>query len=102
MPFLEPTTSGIRLRLHIQPRASATAVVGLHGEALKIRLAAPPVDGAANEALIDFLAQRLRVPRSALQLVAGSGSRAKTVTVAGISVAEAASRLELGSGPLPR
>lgn len=100
--FLSATSSGIRLKLHIQPRASKTELVGLHGDALKIRLAAPPVDGAANEALVDFLAQRLAVPRSAVQVVAGMTSRAKTVTVDGVTLPQAARRLELGSTAPPR
>ena len=76
--------AGVTLRLHIQPGAKKTAVVGLHGEALKIRLAAPPVEGKANACLIAFLADRLGVARSAIRLVSGKASRAKRVRIGGV------------------
>jgi uncharacterized protein len=76
-------------------------VDGLHGDAVKIRLAAPPVDGAANDALLRFLADTLDRPRSAVRLTAGPGSRRKTVEVTGISAAEATRRLGLGGTPDP-
>jgi len=87
-----------RLTIQVQPRASRTEVVGLHGDAIKIRVAAPPVDGAANEALVRFLAERLGVPRSAVTITAGHGSRRKVVSVEGITAPEAAQRLQVGSG----
>jgi hypothetical protein len=83
----------VRLRLRIQPRASREEVAGVAGDAIRVRLTAPPVDGAANEALVRFLAGRLRVPRSAIELVAGKTGRAKLVAVTGISAAETAERL---------
>ena len=70
-PAIAPTTTGVRLRLHVQPRASRTEVAGHHGDAIKIRLAAPPVDGAANDALLRFLSDRLSVARSAVRVEAG-------------------------------
>jgi uncharacterized protein (TIGR00251 family) len=84
---------GVTLRLHIQPGAKKTEVVGLHGEALKIRLAAPPVDGKANTCLIAFLADRLGVARAAISLLSGESSRAKRVHVSGVTDAEARARL---------
>ena len=87
------TPAGVRLRLHVQPRASRTEIAGRHGDALKVRLAAPPVDGAANETLVRFLAERLEVARSAVRLEAGAASRAKVVVVDGIGPEEAARRL---------
>jgi uncharacterized protein (TIGR00251 family) len=96
MTWLATTVRGITLKLHIQPRASTTGIVGPHGDALKIRLAAPPVDGAANAELIAFLAKRLGVPKSAVRVQAGATGRRKTVAVDGISVEEAAERLRLG------
>ena len=69
----------ITLTLHIQPGAKKTEVAGLHGEALKIRLAAPPVDGKANEALIKFVAETLRLPKSAVSLKSGQTSRHKVL-----------------------
>jgi hypothetical protein len=74
------------LTLHIQPGAKKSEVVGVHGDALKIRLAAPPVDGRANEALIAFLAQRLGLPRSALTLKSGQSGRRKRVEVSAAPV----------------
>jgi len=89
------TASGITIRLRVQPRASRTEVAGPYGGALKIRLAAPPVDGAANDELIRFLAKQLDVPRSAVTIVSGGGSRSKVAAVDGIEAPEAARRLGL-------
>lgn len=72
---------GCRLTLYVQPRASRTEVVGLHGDALKIRVAAPPVDGAANDALVAFLSKKLGVPRTNILLEAGRSSRRKVFLV---------------------
>lgn len=69
------------LTLHIQPGAKKTEVVGVHGDALKIRLAAPPVDGKANAALIAFVAETLGIPRSALELISGETSRRKRISI---------------------
>jgi len=82
------------LVVHVVPRARTTDVAGRHGDALKIRLAAPPVDGAANAELIRFLAERLSVPRSALTIAAGHTGRRKTVKIAGIETAHALRVLE--------
>ncbi len=71
--------------VHIQPRASRTEVVGWHGDAIKIRIKAPPVEGAANRELLRFLAQRLHVSPSAVQLLSGAGGRRKRVCVAGLT-----------------
>ena len=69
------------LTLHIQPGAKKTEVAGVHGDALKIRLAAPPVDGKANAALIAFVADRLGVAKSAVSLKSGQTSRRKVLEV---------------------
>ena len=71
--------------VHVVPRAKATEVVGRYGDAIRIRLAAPPVDGAANEELVRFLAERLAVPRSAVAIVRGASARRKTVAVDGVT-----------------
>ena len=73
---------GWLLALHVQPGAKRSEVAGLHGEALKIRLAAPPVEGRANEALLEFVAQALGVPKRSVTLVKGQASRRKLVLVA--------------------
>lgn len=72
------------LSLHVQPGARKTEIAGLHGEALKIRLAAPPVDGKANECLIGFLAKTLGIAQRNIELVGGATSRAKRVRVEGL------------------
>jgi uncharacterized protein len=82
--------SDATLTLHIQPGAKKTEVAGLHGEALKIRLAAPPVDGKANAALLAFVATSLGLPRAAVELKSGQTSRRKVVTVRGVDVAASA------------
>jgi len=72
---------GITLTLHIQPGAKRSEVAGLHGDALKIRLAAPPIDGRANEALLRFIADSFDVPLRQVELLRGAQSRHKMVRV---------------------
>jgi hypothetical protein len=79
--------------VRVQPRASRTEVAGPYGDALRIRLAAPPVDGAANEALVRFLADRLGVPRASVRLEGGATGRSKVVAIDGVDPATAARRL---------
>lgn len=89
MDWLNRAADGsLVLSLHIQPGAKKTEIAGLHGEALKIRLAAPPVDGKANAALIAFLAKTYGVPKSAVELVSGETSRTKRVRLTGVDVAK--------------
>lgn len=85
----------ITLTLHIQPGAKKTEVAGVHGDALKIRLAAPPVDGKANAALIGFVAGRLELAKSAVSLKSGQTSRRKVLEVTA-APADAAQRLLAG------
>lgn len=73
----------ITLTLHIQPGAKRTEVVGMHGDALKIRLAAPPVEGRANDALLKFIASVFIVPLRNVELMQGEQSRQKVVAVRG-------------------
>jgi len=75
------------------PRAATTTVAGWHGDAIKIRIAAPPQGGAANAELVRFLAERLGVPRRAIEITTGEGQRRKHVTVQGIEPAAAIARL---------
>lgn len=81
-------TSGdcITLTLHVQPGAKQTTVAGLHGDALKIRLAAPPVEGRANEALLRFIADFFKVPLRNVELKQGGQSRHKRVEVRGSAI----------------
>lgn len=87
MSAFEVRESGGRVRftVHVQPRASRTEIAGLHGNALKIRLSAPPVDGAANDALVKFLASIFAVPRHAVRILAGETSRSKIVEIEGVT-----------------
>ena len=71
--------------VHVAPRASRTEVAGPYGDAIRIRLAAPPVDGAANAELLRFLAERLGIARSRVEVTAGASGRRKTVSVSGLS-----------------
>lgn len=84
--WLKRSGDTLLLSLHIQPGAKKTEIVGEHGDALKIRLATPPVDGKANAALLEFIADRLGVGKSAVTLKSGQTSRRKVVEVAGASV----------------
>lgn len=68
-------------RLRVQARASASEFAGLFGDRLKVRIKAPPVDGAANDALLRFLAKAFAVPRSGVELLSGAGTRDKTVRI---------------------
>lgn len=79
----EGVDGSLTLTLHIQPGAKKTGFAGLHGDAMKIRLAAPPVDGKANAALCAFLADFCKVPKSAVSLISGEASRAKRVRIEG-------------------
>ena len=85
--FNRAADGSLVVSLHIQPGAKKTEIAGLHGEALKIRLAAPPVDGKANAALVAFLAKTCGVPRSAVALVSGETSRSKRVRLQGVDAA---------------
>jgi uncharacterized protein (TIGR00251 family) len=87
------TSDGTRLALRVQPRAARSEVVGRHGDSLRVRLAAPPVDGAANDELVRLLSDRLGVARSAISISAGASGRSKSVRVAGLLPSEVARRL---------
>ena len=74
-----------RITLHIVPRAKSTEVAGIHGDAVRVRVAAPPADGAANMELVRFLSERLGVPQKAVRIVAGALGRRKVIEVDGQS-----------------
>lgn len=95
--WIRPQGDGVVLTLHIQPGAKKNEVAGIHGEALKIRLAAPPVDGKANAALLAFVADTLQVAKARVSLVSGQTSRAKRVAVEGVAVSTAQALLLPGS-----
>ena len=86
-------TNPIRLNIKVIPRAKRNEIAGLREGELTIRLTAPPVEGAANEALLKFLAEALRIRRPDITLVSGARSRHKVIAVSGLSEAELSSRL---------
>lgn len=95
LPCLQVTADGgLLLRLHVQPRAAHNQVAGLQGEALKLRLTSPPVDGKANKAVIAFLARLLDLPKSCLTLRSGLQSRTKTVRIENADEAQLRARLQ--------
>lgn len=93
-----PGGTGVQLAVYVQPRASRTECTGIHDGAIRIRLAAPPVDGAANEALVRFLAERIGVPRSAVHVVRGQSGRRKVVAVGGVTADHVRAALSLDPG----
>jgi uncharacterized protein (TIGR00251 family) len=79
--------ASVKISVYVQPRASKTEVVGLHGDSWKIRVAAPPVDNAANVALTDFIASKLGVPRKSVRVASGGTGRRKIVEIDGVELA---------------
>jgi uncharacterized protein (TIGR00251 family) len=94
--FLQHTPHGTLLAVKLQPRASKNEIQAAQGGELRIRVTAPPVDAAANEALLRLLAEALELPRRSVELVRGHTSRHKTLRLHGLSVAEARERLAVG------
>jgi uncharacterized protein (TIGR00251 family) len=80
-----PVNGGVRFAVHVQPRASRNELAGTHGDAIKVRLTAPPADGAANDALVRLLAKAFTVPARAVRIVSGAHARAKVIEVDGIA-----------------
>jgi len=77
--FFQETPQGIVIKIYVQPRSSRNKIIGLHGDALKIAIQAPPVDDAANRMCIDFLSKCLSHPRSAIEILGGHTSRMKRI-----------------------
>jgi hypothetical protein len=96
--MLRAALDGVTLAVRAQPGAKKTAITGVYGEGpaaqLKIAVQAPPLEGRANRALISFLAETFNVPKNAVELVTGELSRSKVFLLRGVTVAEAASKLE--------
>ncbi len=82
-PWYRPAGGGFTIDVHVQPGAARTAAAGLHGERIKLRLAARPVEGAANEALIAFIAECLGLPKRSVAITSGEHSRSKRVAISG-------------------
>lgn len=93
MTWVEERNGYLYIRIHVQPRASKNEIIGIHGDSLKIRLTSPPVEGAANSLLVEFMAKKLGIPKSRIEIAAGEKSRHKTLKVEGLTKAEAATSL---------
>ena len=95
MISVRDTSAGVSFAVKVQPRARKNAITGVVGDALKLALTAPPVDGRANEACIEFFAKLLEVPRSSVTIASGETSRRKVIRVAGLSGKDVRRRLGL-------
>lgn len=95
MISVKQSASGATLALKVHPRAKRNAITGEVGDALKLSLTAPPVDGRANDACIEFFANLLKLPRSSITIASGQTSRNKVIHIAGLSAAELRRRLNL-------
>ncbi len=95
MVSVHDSSSGVSFAVKVHPRAKKNAVTGKVGDALKVALTAPPVDGKANEACVEFFAKLLKVPRTSVSIAAGLTSRNKVIRVVGLSVTEIRGRLGL-------
>jgi uncharacterized protein (TIGR00251 family) len=93
---LKESQAGTTFAVKIHPRAKNNAITGQVGDALKVALTAPPIDGKANQACIEFFAKLLNVPRSSVTIAAGQTSRNKVIRVAGLSAEEVRQRLTEG------
>ncbi|MDA8126001.1 MAG: DUF167 domain-containing protein [Deltaproteobacteria bacterium] len=90
---IRQTAAGVVFSVRVIPRASHPGIAGVQGEALKVRIAAPPVEGKANEACIGLLADLLGIKKGQVAIIAGHASRTKTVAVAGIGAKDVAALL---------
>jgi uncharacterized protein (TIGR00251 family) len=94
--FVRPQPNGVLLSVKVQPRASLNEIGDVLGEELRVKVTAPPVDAAANEALVRFLADTLDCPRNRVDIIRGHKSRHKVVSIAGLSAEEVLTRLNAG------
>jgi len=90
---IRDTDRGATFAIRVQPRASRNAISGEMGDALKLALTAPPVEGKANEACVEFLANLLKVPRSSVTIASGESSRNKVIRITGLSAGQVEQRL---------
>ena len=94
MILIHQSPSGVTFAVKLHPRARKNAITGEVGDALKVSLTAPPVEGRANEACIEFFANLLKLPRSSITIAAGQTSRNKVIRVTGLSLEEVRRRLQ--------
>jgi hypothetical protein len=90
---IEDLSGGVTLTVKVHPRAKKNAITGQVGDALKVSITAPPVDGRANESCIEFFAKLLKVPRSSVTIASGESSRHKVIRVAGLTTVQVRERL---------
>ena len=95
MISIRDSGDGVTFAVKVQPRAKKNAITGELGDTLKVSLTAPPVEGKANEACIDFFARLLKVPRSSVTIASGLTTRNKVIRVAGLNAGEVRTRLEV-------
>jgi uncharacterized protein len=93
MVAIHNSSAGVTFAVKVHPRAKKNAITGEVGDALKVALTAPPVDGKANEACIEFFARLLNVPRSSVTIASGQSSRNKVIRVAGVTAQTVRDRL---------
>ena len=93
-PELSPSEGGAVLAVHVQPGSGRTEVVARHGDALKLRVAAPPTGNRANDAVVELLSKEFNVSRAAVSVLSGACSRQKCIRLTGVDVADAARVVE--------
>jgi uncharacterized protein (TIGR00251 family) len=94
MITMQEFAGGVTFAVKVHPRAKKNAITGKLGDALKLSLTSPPVEGRANEACIEFFAKLLKVPRSSVNIASGQSSRGKVIRVTGLSAEEVRKRIE--------
>jgi uncharacterized protein (TIGR00251 family) len=90
---IRANSEGVEVAVHVQPRSKKSEIAGIHGESLKLRVTAPPVDDAANQAVTEYFARLLGIPKSRVQILSGLKSRAKTILIRGVSLAQVQSAI---------
>jgi uncharacterized protein (TIGR00251 family) len=90
---IQESSGGVTFAVRVHPRAKKTAITGELGDALKLSLTAPPIDGKANDACIEFFAKLLKLPRSSVTIASGQASRQKVIRVSGLSAEEVCRRI---------
>ena len=85
---IRENSEGVEIALHVQPRSKKNEIAGIHGGSLKLRVTAPPVDDAANQAVIEYFACLLGIPKSRVQILSGLKSREKTILIRGLSLSQ--------------
>lgn len=92
-PFISTHADGVTLAIKVQPRAKVNAIDGIHGTELRVKVTAPPVDAAANEAVMRLFAELLGCPRASIEIIRGETSRHKVPLICGITVGQLTTRL---------